>query len=342
MDEKQNPWSLANIWNKSLEQKEQRPTEPRDRMWASELSKSDIDIYLKLMGVEPSNKPDNRAKRKFEAGNIWEWALKIVLIKLGVYRATQIPVKFALPNCIEVSGKLDFIAGGKPNYDSGLKELEDIDVEGIFKIAAENFMAYARTNYPAGLDEKILEIKTVGSFGFEKVLKTGKALSGHDLQAFHYAHGLQKESSIVYYSRDDARMVEIPILPNDQRLLEKYTEKVERVSKYYRDGIQPSREPLILFDEDMGKFSRNFMVQYSSYLTMLYGFEDQAAYEEAFSTITSRWNRVLGRVSRGEKMTDNNKEAIEEMRSNGFNPEEIISTIKMVNPNNLNITPQII
>ena len=63
-------WTLSKIWNESIDQKEEKPVVARNRLWASELGKSDIDLYWKLQGEQPSNPFDARAKRKFEAGFI--------------------------------------------------------------------------------------------------------------------------------------------------------------------------------------------------------------------------------------------------------------------------------
>ena len=45
--------------------------------------------------------------------------------------------------------------------------------------------------------------------------------------------------------------------------------------------------------------------------------------EDKFKPISERWNRVLERISAGKEMTDNNKEAIQEMIDYGFDFEQI-------------------
>ena len=108
-------WTLANVWNTSIENREERIISSRDHLWASELGRQDADLYLKLMGETPTNPPNNRSLRKFEAGNIWEWIIKLILMRAGVYQETQKRVEFRKDGWLPVTGKLDYIAGGKPN-----------------------------------------------------------------------------------------------------------------------------------------------------------------------------------------------------------------------------------
>ena len=317
------PWTLSKVWNESLDQQEKRPVEARDRMWASELGKSDIDIYLKMLGTEMTNPPNARAMRKFEAGNIWEWIMELILRRCGIYKDSQEYLKNKFDGCVEVSGKLDFIAGGKVNYDQAEALVNDFHFPQMFTRAITNVLEYFKANYPDGLDEKILEVKSVSSFGFDKVERTGKALAGHDLQLFHYINKRQMDGAIVYIDRDSARMIEIFVSKDDKELMRRYEEKVRRVSKFYFDKVQPPLEPLILFDEVDVRFSKNFNVEYSGYLTMLYKYTDQSDYDDQISGKVERWNRVLGRIRDGKEMTDNNQEALSEMVESGWDVEII-------------------
>ena len=320
-------WSLANLWNKALEQTEEREIVPRDRMYASELGRSDVDIFLKMQGEKPTNPPNNRAIRKFHAGDLYEWFVLLVLKKCGVLISKQLPVKTKMDGCVEVSGRLDFIAGGMPDYDAGQRKIDELikelEMPPLFHQLTENFIALMKVEYPNGLDEKVLEVKSTAVHGFNRVEKTNKALAGHDLQNFHYARGLNMEGSLCYISRDDLRMHEIPILPNDQKLLEKYETKVKRVSGFYLANQMPEPEACILFDEDTLKFSKNFNVEYSPFLKKLYNIETPDEYDKIFKARISSWNRVLGRVAKGDKMTPKNIEAINDIDNFGFNSVEI-------------------
>lgn len=331
-----NDWTLMKVWNESLGKKEDRVPEPRERLFASELGRSDIDLILKLRGEKPSNEPDDRAYRKFNAGDLYEWFVSLILLKCGIYINTQTPVKFSLPGLLEVSGRLDFIAGGKPRYDDGLEEVNKIistlNLPPLFSFMSERIVKYFKENYPDGLKEKVLEIKSVAVHGFNRIEKTGKALGGHDLQAFHYAKGLNMEAAICYISRDDLRMYEIPILPNDQSLLERYVAKVTKVSEYYHKNIMPNKEPLLLFDEITLRFSTNFNVQYSSFLTHLYGFAHPEEYREKVGKPVTRWNTALGRIAQGKKITPLNQKSLDEIKNAGFNVEAIVKKVETTKP----------
>lgn len=324
-------WTLSKVWNESLEQSPKRPVEVRERMWASELGKADVDIYLKMKGTEMTNPPNARALRKFEAGNIWEWIMSLILRRCGIYRDSQEYIQTQMDDCILVTGKLDFIAGGKVDEVGVNQLLEELHLPDMFTRAIKNTIEYFKNEYPDGLEEKILEIKSVSSFAFDKVERTGKPITGHDLQLFHYLYSKKQNGSIVYICRDDARMIEIFVTHDDPILFEKYQTKVKRISQFHKDNIQPPVEPLILFDEEDLRFSKNFNVEYSGYLTMLYKFADQADYDDQISGKVERWNRVLGRIRENKPMTENNQEALEEMSEAGWDVEVIKSKIAKQN-----------
>ncbi len=336
MNNNSKPWSLSLIWNKALEQTNERTIEPRDRIYASELGRSDIDIFYKMQGEKPTNPPNERSQRKFHAGDLYEWFVFLILKKCGVLIAKQIPVKNSIEGCVEVSGRLDFIAGGMPDYEKGQEKIDELiaelDMPPLFHSVTKNFIDILRKEYPNGLDEKVLEIKSVATFGFEKVEKTGKALAGHDLQNFHYAHGLQMEGALCYISRDDLRMYEIPIMKNDPTLLEKYEKKVKRVSGYYKDNQLPEPESMILFDTDTLKFSKNFNVEYSPFLQKIYNIERPDQYDDMISPIIGRWNRVLTRIKGDKPLTKDNQLALDEMEERNFDTANITQIIKSKSP----------
>jgi len=322
-----NVWSLAKMWNKALEQTDERVIEPRDRIYASELGRSDIDIFYKMQGEKPTNPPNERSQRKFHAGDLYEWFVFLILKKCGVLIAKQIPVKSKIDGCVEVSGRLDFIAGGLPDYDKGQEKVDELinelEMPPLFHLVTKNFIEILKKEYPNGLDEKVLEIKSVANFGFEKIEKTNKALAGHDLQNFHYSHDLKMEGALCYINREDLRMYEIPILPNDQKLLERYTEKVKRVSGYYLENQCPEPEKMIIFDEDTFRFTKNFNVEYSPFLKKIYNIDRPDQYDEEISPIIGRWNRVLGRIKSGKVLTKDNELALAEMEERDFDTNKI-------------------
>ncbi len=320
-------WKFGEIWNTSLIRAEDRPIVPRSRIWASELGKSDLDIYLKMIGEKPSNEFDMRSRRKFEAGNLFEWVVQLILKRAGVYQESQ---KYITNSDfgLEVTGKLDHIAGGVPNYERGIVELKATELPEMFTRTTEAILKYFKEKYPDGLPYQILEVKSTSSFGIEKVYATEKALKGHDLQAFHYAYNHKMPSVIVYISKDDLRMAEIEVLPDNNELLTQYKEKIERVKGYYDRKEEPPKEAEIVFEKETERFSKNFNVVYSSFLTRNYGYADQDEFDEKYDSMVQRFNRVIGRIVDKKKMTTKNLEAIEEMAAMGFDVMKLLE-VKM-------------
>src|SRR3972149_7230747 len=119
-------WSFFQIWNKSLENGEERKPQPRERLWASELGNAPVDTYLKLLGTEPSNPPNTRSKRKFEAGNMLEWVVEMVLRRAGIFKDTQAWLSHQYPGMLEVTGKVDFFAGGEVNVTEANKKIDEL------------------------------------------------------------------------------------------------------------------------------------------------------------------------------------------------------------------------
>jgi len=321
-------WTFSEIWNKSVEQREVREIKPREKIWASELGKSDLDIYLKMIGEAPSNDFDDRSIRKFEAGNLFEWIIKIILTRCGIYQESQKWVGYKKDDqSVEVSGKIDHLAGGKINFEKAKQELEVLQLPDFFTKATENILAYFQNKYPEGLPQQGIEVKSTSSFGIEKVYYTGKALAGHDLQAFHYAYNTKIPFIILYICRDDLRMADIPIMPDNEELLNRYHSKIASVSNYFLAKQEPPKEPEIFFDENEGKFTKNFNIEYSGFLTRNYGYKEPMDYSDKWSGIVESWNRVLGRIKQGKEMTKNNLEKFEEMKAMGFDVDFIKSKI---------------
>lgn len=319
MDEKPAKWNFAEMWNLGLLQKPRDVFEARDYLWASELYNAPVDLFLKLKGTNPSNLPNDRSMRKFDAGNLTELFVKMILFRVGIYKATQIRVKFARDEMLEVSGKIDFMAGGEPIQSEEVKAVLDaLDLPDLFRRQVEAVVNVIKEKYPNGLEDKILEIKSVATFGMNRLEVTQKPLQGHDLQAFHYARGLNKDVELVYICREDLRAWSTTITPEDQDLSDKYLQRLKGITDSYRSDVMPKKEDLILYEHETGKFSSNFRVQYSSYLTMLYGFQHPEEYADWFKKKAGSWNRVLGRVARGQKMTPKNEDILKQIEAEGF------------------------
>lgn len=322
-------WTVASLWNKALDAVPPRKHEPRERLWASELYGSDIDIVLKLRGEQPTNPPDARALRKMDAGRMIEDFVEEVLRRAGILKSSQDRIAFKDPDLLEISGKLDFLAGGVPDKAMIQKLIDEIPDDSSFK---KRILTILRDNLSGSeLDTKILEIKSAALFTFNKVEATGRPLNGHGLQAYHYARNGKMEAAIVYICRDDMRMIEIPIFPYMEDLEEQYMTKIKTITQYHKSGELPPLEPLSHYDEEFGKFSTNFKVQYSPFLTKLYGFQHPEEYggpKGMWSKKVKSWNCVLKRIATDKPMTQSNQDYLKEIESFGYDLNFIKENVK--------------
>jgi len=324
--------NLATIWNMSIEKKD-RPIEPRERLFASELGGSMIDRFHKLKGTPYTNPPNSRSMRKFMAGDIWEWIIKTVLIRAGIPFTTQERVELNYDGLLPISGRLDFIIGGAMNAEEALKRLELEDIPDFIKRPTMAIIDALRATYPDGnIPKKVIEIKSVGSFIFESLESQDNPRTHHMLQGAIYGLTTKLPVDIVYVCRDDCRLLQYnidKIIPDLEKEIKK---DLDQITKYHKDDIEPPKEELITFEA--GKFKTNWKIQYSPYLTMLYTYtadgkekpiESPDEYFEAFSPLVSSWNRVLKRITDKAPMTKSNLEKVEEMKKYGF--ETIITNL---------------
>lgn len=323
-------WTFYETWNKSLEEAEVRPIEARDNIWASELGKSHIDVFLKMKGTKLTNPPNPRSLRKFEAGNMFEWIVGLILKRAGILHSSQERVTYKYDGLCEVTGRIDYIAGGKPDFDKAKAEIDAMDLPEGFYRGFKGIMEHLKVKYPNGLGIKPLEVKSLSAFMYDGLEKTGKSLKIHRLQAYHYIKSLNLPmANIVYICRDDMRMMEIPVYLNSFVEAE-YKAEIEKISYYHMKDEMPPLEKPIVWDTDMLKFAKNFNVAYSGYLTMLYGLQNQMEFDEKYAPMSERWNRVLNRAKAKKKMTDKNLSALKEIEDAGFNVEELLAQMPEV------------
>lgn len=319
-------WSMAGVWNAALMRQDSRPARARDNLWASELGKAPVDIFLRLKGVEPSNPPNARSMRKFEAGNVFEWIVSLILKRAGILQDSQKWTSYQFPGLLKVTGKADFIAGGKPDFDKAIEEMKSLDMPDVFVRAAEAMKMHFAKEYPDGLITKPLEIKSVSSFMFDSLEKKKTGSKIHRLQCKHYLKAEKYEKGdIVYICRDDLRMMQIPLLNSDEMLEAEYHEFIALMTGYVERDEMPPLEKPIIFDPDMGKLTTNFNVAYSGYLTKLYGLKDQKEFDDKYKGMCGRWNRVINRVKNGDKMTPKNLAVLVEITEAGFDPADLAS-----------------
>lgn len=305
-------WSLYSTWNESLLNREERPLRIRDYVWASEVGGSMIDRYLKMNGVPQTNPPNARSLRKFEAGNIWEWLLEFVLKRAGVLLDSQEWVNHQYPKLLRVTGKLDFLAGGRPDWEKARSEVSKIGLPDAINRASLAIIDNLQASYGnETLKTIILECKSVSSFMMDRYEALQVANPNHRCQIFHYLKGKQlDEGHVVYVCKDDCRMLEIGIF-NPSEVEEEYKKDLMEITYYIQHQTEPHKEEEVLFDDTVFSFQKNWKVEYSGYLTRLYGYKDPIDYRERWDKPVASMNRVFKRCVSGAKMTDLNLKVIE-------------------------------
>jgi hypothetical protein len=316
--------SLTKLWNNSLIL-EDRELKERDYAWASELGKSKVDRFLAMKAVKPTNPPNDRSRRKFFSGNIWEFIAGLVLWQMGIIINKQEEV-WSEDMPLRVKGKLDYLVGGYPDYNKAREVISQLPFQ---KEITDRFMRVINNfEEEYGHDEietMVHELKSCSQYVIEKI-QGGGCILGHDLQIDHYLRGLKMEKGIIdYISKDDALMAERWIKRNDDTD-KKMREDLAELKGYLESNTRPPADPLILFEE---KFTKNFNVEYSGYLTLVYGFERPDQYADAVKGKIASWNRVLARlkqIENGEKtktgkeikLTPKNEDAIKSMEAEGY------------------------
>ena len=61
---------------------------------------------------------------------------------------------------------------------------------------------------------------------------------------------------------------------------------------------------------------------------MLYDFKNQMEFDNKYKPITERWNRIIERIKDKKELTENNQEAIKEMKEYGFDIDNLMENIK--------------
>jgi hypothetical protein len=325
-------WNLADPWNEAAKS-EDRPLKPRDYLFASNIFDSNINTYLSMLGIEPSNPANDRSRRKFFAGHVWEYIVKQVLLVCGVYHQEEIKIDATpFPNLLSVHGRCDFLAGGIVDKEEAWAKIKEHNLPDIL-----HGIAHRAIDKWHGLDleKKILEIKAVAMFTYDFVEKRRKPIDGHAGQAYHYQRNNKEglKADIVYVSKDTTLLSQFA-LPMEH-IEEAYMKDIAQKTYYYTRREQPPLDPLMGFDESIGNFSKNLKVEYSNYLTMLYGYGSPDDYRRSIEPITKRWNNVLGRYAKVEggaltptgkemKISAENKEVRTEIIKSGYNFDELV------------------
>lgn len=319
-------WSLSQAWNVGLDNVPRRELEARDYCWASELGGSYYDRYWKMKGRQPTTPPNLRTRRKFEAGNLIEWVILQVLNRAGVLKSTQEHFRYS-EGAIDVTGRCDFEAGGEiqaPDF-SDLPET----IAGI----SEATINQLKEKFPDGLDNVNIEVKSCAGLMFERYEIAPSPQ--HALQAFVQAKATKRPTLLVYVSRDDLRLCEWVILPEMekyQKLLDKDLEAMAEYMQFDEEYMQehsPGKEPLLQWSA--GKFSSNWKVEYSNYLTD-YGYDRPDEYSTPAKSVARRLNNIVKKIKEDKPIDGTvNQKTLEECYAFYPEAEAIITKLQEKN-----------
>lgn len=286
---------------------------PRDYCWASELGGAYIDRWLKMKGTPRTNPPNSRSLRKFACGSLIEWVVEMVLRQAGILIDAQEHLTYQYDGLLPVTGKLDFLAGGVPDWDKALAEMSLFPPTMRYMSAGvvENLKA---TFGDDELRQVVIEVKSVGSqlFGSRYDKPNAKPNPLHQNQIFHYLKSKDMELGLLcYISKDDLKMVEFGIM-NPGPAEAAYKHDISMMTGYWSASQRPDPEPFVIFDDVKRRFSLNWKITYSDYLTMLYGYEKPMDYAEnsEWATKVKQWNQTFTRCIAGANMTKLNQERI--------------------------------
>ena len=354
-------FSLAQVWNSAFDETK-REIKERDYLYASELGRMDLDIILKMKGIEPTNAPTDRAKRKFETGDLWEWFVSLILKRSGITFTTQDRVYLRYPGLLAVSGKTDYIIEGKPDYEKAVKQLKSftkedlkqdliafIKIKGnipedlldqvadfvlmyikdfalpeLFFRRVEEVINYLKESFPNGIPKQILEVKSCSEAVMTMVEKSDKASLSYMLQLYHYCRNTGLNGLLIYICKDDSRMKEFIITPDNEVLEKLYIDKVTRITEYYKTDKIPEKEKIVLWNEDLKKFTLNLNIQWSDYLTLNYDLKNETEYGDIYRGVVTSWNSVVNRVKNGLYLSEKNLAYIEKMKLNGFDLKQLL------------------
>jgi hypothetical protein len=185
----------------------------------------------------------------------------------------------------------------------------------------------------------VIEAKSVSSFMFERYKKTGKANLHHEMQEFHYlkSQGLD-EGHIAYINKDDSEMLECAVY-NPGPVEAEYKKRIAMLTRYVKAHELPPLEKEIDYGTEFVKFSTNWKIEYSQFLTKLYGYKTPEEYRDRWDKTVASYNRTLKRVllvDSGAKtptgkpvlLTPLNQAALVEMKTAFPNLDEIIAGAK--------------
>lgn len=313
-------WSIPEIINEFYSV-ETREIEPRDYIYASEIGMPFRDRYYSMLGIKPTEIVGPRARRIFQEGYAREISVVNIMRDIGLLSDAQTVIE--LPEDKEhlrVSGRADLLVDGEIDFSKRVKELES-EIKKLRKIS-DSKHSNKLQRYQAALSvvkglgglatplkPYVCEIKSVNSKAFWRSKNNLRgAYIHHSLQLLTYLKAFALQGSkftsgkVLYVSRDDAWMEEVPVILDDAVLNEIWERDVTAITEAYREKKPPECEPWII-KGDWG-WAINWKLKYSNYLAKITGCADLKEYELICDNLKKLQREFEGRApakKRGRK-----------------------------------------
>ena len=312
-------WSIQSFWNDLLESTKRYPAKSRDYISASDIGKDFWGRYQKMTGTETTNPFSDRTLRIFAAGDEFHHLIKNVFQALGIFINSQddededgrnqwsiIP---ATLKTLKVLGKYDALVGGKVNIEQTKETCERMQLSDFIKIRTIRMAEFLAEKYPDGLPELLYEVKSINSMAFwNKKDYLSNAYPHHILQCYAYLKANNKpEGRLLYISKDDLMMAEIPVYLNDPKLEKIFQEDVAKMTYYLLNQIEPPKPKDIIYNEKKklrfqvdkkkqvitGCYDYNWEVSRSQYFKKLTGVETEKQWKSNCQVELSEKNKGL-------------------------------------------------
>lgn len=308
-ENKNNSWGLQAIWNDSVAQKA-RPPRARDYIWAGDIGKSFYERYLKMQGKPPDKPKEDRVLRKFSAGLWFEHGIEEVLETIGILKSSQQWLEIPeTQDTLRVTGKLDFLAGGIANWAEARQRVMDKKYPEFIENVSIGLIDHFEKEYPNGLEEIVIEVKSVNSQVFwAKKDYLSEAYPHHEMQLYTYLKALNKpKGTIVYISKDDLTIQEMGVVYPSAALERRWQEDVRAMTTYWREKQEPPKPESLVFSkknkirfqlnkkkvEIRGAWIKNWEVGWSDYFETITGMENVEAWEKLVETEARRRNNLI-------------------------------------------------
>jgi hypothetical protein len=274
-------WSIQEGWNSTLIIKHERDNKPRDILYASEIGRSYYDTYLSVMGVPATNEISDTIRRKMEAGNFYEAIVAWVFQRVGILQDTQVQIRTYVPGLMPIHGRADILAGCDGDWNTRKAKLLDLFtnldkfefsfpfLEQVRKLSF-SLIDDLSIKYPNGLEQKIIEVKSLNSMAFWSGGEPISTPYDHHKYQLSFYQSFNKlgvtDASFIYVDRDTMSLSELPNYINDDTL-KKMNEWHKQISYYVQNRIEPPKPEIVVFKE--GKYQFNWEIERSDYKDLI-------------------------------------------------------------------------